>query len=190
MELDLDNLLKIKTKGRDDSQSNYQNFPYEPTPYEVLERLSSTGYIKKSDIIIDFGSGKGRVDFYLSYQLKCHMIGIEYDKRLYEMANINKETAKSSSRVRFININANDYEIDSNATGAYFFNPFSVNILEKIIIKLKEKKNFKLFFYYPSDKYIDLLNGCDFIKLVDKIDCVDLIANSNERECVLFYKII
>ena len=39
MELDLDNLLKVKTKGRDDSQSNYENFPYEPTPYAVFELI-------------------------------------------------------------------------------------------------------------------------------------------------------
>ncbi len=190
MELDLDNLLKIKTKGRDDSQSNYENFPYEPTPYAVLERLSSTGYIRKNDILIDFGSGKGRVDFYLAYQVKCQMIGIEYDKRLYEVAQMNKETAKSSSRVNFIKCNASDYEASLNTTGAYFFNPFSIDILKGIVIKLKNRKGFKLFFYYPSTKYIDFLRKCSFIKLIDKIDCTDLEATFDDRECVLYYEIV
>ena len=56
-ELDLDKFLNIKTSGRDDSISNYENFPYEATPYLVLERLSNSGYVTKKDQIIDFGSG-------------------------------------------------------------------------------------------------------------------------------------
>ena len=42
-----DKLLKIKTAGRDDSQSDQYRYPYEPTPYSVLERLGNTGYIRK-----------------------------------------------------------------------------------------------------------------------------------------------
>lgn len=35
-----DKLLKIKTSGRDDSNSDQYRYPYEPTPYCVLERLA------------------------------------------------------------------------------------------------------------------------------------------------------
>ena len=40
-ELQWDKLLKIKTTGRDDSHSDQYHFPYEPTPYCVLERLAN-----------------------------------------------------------------------------------------------------------------------------------------------------
>ena len=39
-ELQWDKLLKIKTSGRDDSHSDQFHYPYEPTPYCVLERLA------------------------------------------------------------------------------------------------------------------------------------------------------
>lgn len=42
-----DRLLHIKTTGRDDSHSDQYRFPYEPTPYPVLERLANAGYIRK-----------------------------------------------------------------------------------------------------------------------------------------------
>lgn len=59
-------LLNIKTAGRDDSQFDGEHHPYEPTPYAVLERLISTGYIGKRSTLIDYGSGKGRsVSFWL-----------------------------------------------------------------------------------------------------------------------------
>ena len=44
-----DKLLKIRTSGRDDSHSDQYRFPYEPTPYPVLERLAGSGYITKMD---------------------------------------------------------------------------------------------------------------------------------------------
>lgn len=42
-----DKLLHIHTMGRDDSRSDQYRYPYEPTPYSVLERLENTGYIRK-----------------------------------------------------------------------------------------------------------------------------------------------
>ena len=43
-----DKLLKIKTTGRDDSRAVQYRYPYEPTPYMVLERLANSGLIRKN----------------------------------------------------------------------------------------------------------------------------------------------
>ena len=79
-----DKLLHIKTMGRDDSQSDQYRYPYEPTPYSVLQRLANTGLIRKNNMLLDYGCGKGRVDFFLSYQTKCRCLGVEYDERIYK----------------------------------------------------------------------------------------------------------
>lgn len=42
----------------------------EPTPYCVLERLANSGLIRKKDVVLDYGCGKGRVDFFLYYPSK------------------------------------------------------------------------------------------------------------------------
>ena len=42
-----DKVLRIKTTGRDDSQANQYYYPYEPTPYSVLERLANLGFEKE-----------------------------------------------------------------------------------------------------------------------------------------------
>ncbi len=54
-----DKLLKIKTTGRDDSRSDRYRFPYEPTPYSVLERLARSRYLTKKDTLLDYGCGSG-----------------------------------------------------------------------------------------------------------------------------------
>lgn len=56
-----DRLLKIRTSGRDGTGSDRYKYPYEPTPYSVLERLGNSGEIGKKNTVLDYGCGKGRV---------------------------------------------------------------------------------------------------------------------------------
>ena len=86
-----DRLLRIKTAGRDDSSADQDRYPYEPTPYSVLERLAGSGWIRKGNILLDYGCGKGRVGLFMSCQTRCRSIGVEYDPRIYEKALVMKK---------------------------------------------------------------------------------------------------
>ncbi|MFQ9156653.1 MAG: hypothetical protein ACLR5B_03175 [Blautia sp.] len=68
----------IKTTGRDDIHSDQYRYPYEPTAYTVLERLATSGLIRKITQCWIDGTGKGRVCFFLSYQTRCkiHRCGV------------------------------------------------------------------------------------------------------------------
>ena len=61
-----DQLLRIETGGRDETNADQYHHPYEPTPYCVLERLAGSGLIGENDTVLDYGCGKGRVGFFLS----------------------------------------------------------------------------------------------------------------------------
>ena len=194
LEVELDRFLKIKTNGRDDSNSNFINYPYEATPYCVLHILANSEHIRKKDKLIDFGCGKGRVSFYLSYSRKVSMIGVEYDERLYNAALENKKRCISASKVEFIYSNASDYEIEDDVTGAYFFNPFSVEILKEVISNIKKSilesdREFKLFFYYPSKEYLQYLDSERDIVFVEDIECYDLFNEYDSREYIKVYRI-
>ena len=75
-EIRWDKLLKIRTTGRDDSKADQYRYPYEPTPYSVLERLANSGLIRKNNTLIDYGCGIGRVDYFMAFQTKWISIGI------------------------------------------------------------------------------------------------------------------
>ena len=189
-----DKLLRIRTSGRDDSRSDQYRYPYEPTPYSVLERLAFSGYIGKKNTLVDYGCGKGRVDFFLSYQTRCRSIGIEYDERIFETAADNQKTAVSAGRVKLVLQNAETYVVPETADRFYFFNPFSVEILRSVLERIKESyyehpREMLLFFYYPSDEYVSHLMTMDELTFLDEINCRDLFDGENSRERILVFQI-
>ena len=123
-----DKLLKIKTTGRDDSHADQYRYPYEPTPYSVLERLANSGLIGKNNTLLDYGTGKGRVCF-LSYQTRCRSIGVEYDERIFSGAEENRLHAVSGNRTAFEMQAAETYPVPVEVDRCYFFNRFSVELL-------------------------------------------------------------
>lgn len=192
-EIRWDKLLHIQTMGRDDSNSDQYRYPYEPTPYSVLERLANTGYIRKNNTLLDYGCGKGRVDFFLSYQTRCRSIGIEYDERIYQKAVENKDKAVSGGRTSMELANAEILAVPENADRMYFFNPFSVEILEKVMTRILESyyqnpRAIQLFFYYPSDEYISYLMTIDELMFVDEISCNDLFPGQDPRERIVIFE--
>lgn len=187
-----DKLLKIKTTGRDDSNSDQYRYPYEPTPYSVLERLANSGFIRKRDVVLDYGCGKGRVDFFLSYQTKANTIGIEYDERIYQSALENQKTAVSRAKAEFVLARAEAYEVPSEVNRYYFFNPFSVELLQKVMARIIESyyvkpRNQFLFFYYPSEEYISYLMTVDELEFYDEIACGDLFEGNDLRERIVIF---
>lgn len=194
MEATWDKLLKIKTSGRDDSNADQYRYPYEPTPYSVLERLANSGYIRKKNVLLDYGCGKGRVDFFLSYQTRCKTIGIEYDERIWKNAVSNQETAVSGKRTQFLMKNAEQYVVPEEVDQCYFFNPFSVEILRKVMARILESyyenpREMLLYFYYPSDEYISYLMTVPELEFYDEISCEDLFEGENARERVIVFQI-
>lgn len=187
-----DRLLQIKTTGRDESNADQYRYPYEPTPYCVLERLAKSGLIGKKDVVLDYGCGKGRVDFFLAYQTKAKTIGIEYDERIYRGALENQKAAVSRARTEFIMKKAEEYKVLPEVNRYYFFNPFSVELLRKVMARIIESYYEKprevfMFFYYPSEEYVSYLMTVDELEFYDEIACADLFKGNDLRERIVIF---
>ena len=190
----MDKLLQIKTTGRDESNADQYHHPYEPTPYCVLERLAASELISSEDVVLDYGCGKGRVDFFLSYRTKAQTIGIEYDTRIYQDALDNQKTALSRAKTSFVLTNAESYEVPAQVNRCYFFNPFSVEILHKVMARILESyyedpRELFLFFYYPADEYVACLMTVDELEFYDEIECADLFPGNDPRERILIFQL-
>ena len=134
-----DKLLQIRTIGRDDPNADAYHHPYEPTPYKVLERLVKSGFFCADDVVVDYGCGKGRVGFFLSYRTKAKTIGIEYDEHIYASALENRNSTICRFKPDFVLTRAEEYAVAADVSRCYFFNPFSVEILHKVMARILEK---------------------------------------------------
>ena len=186
-----DKLLQIQTTGRDETNADEYHHPYEPTPYSVLERLADSGFFGKDDVVLDYGCGKGRVGFFLSYRTKVKTIGIEYDDRIYKYALENQKATVSRVKPDFVLTRAEEYEVPPEVNRCYFFNPFSVEILHAVCARIIESwyehpREVFLFFYYPADEYISYLMTVDELEFYDEIECDDLFPGDARERIMIF----
>ena len=189
-----DKLLQIKTVGRDASGADEYHHPYEPTPYCVLERLAKSGFFGEGDRVLDYGCGKGRVGFFLSCQTMARSIGIEYDEHIYADALENRQSTVSRVKPDFLLTRAEEYGLPPEVNRCYFFNPFTVEILRKVMARILESwyetpREIFLFFYYPADAYISYLMTVEELEFYDEIECDDLFEGSDPRERILIFQL-
>ena len=189
--VDWERKLRIRTEGENFHVADGENFPYEPTPYSVLERLAKSGYLKRENTLVDYGCGKGRASFMLAHLTRCRVIGIDYNEELIRKANENK-LSSGMSGITFEHVRAEEYEING-ADSFFFFNPFSDRILKKVIDQIlwswyEDPRKMRLFFYYPTDEDVALLMTTEELMFTDEIDCSDLFDETNKRERILIFE--
>ena len=185
--------MQIRTAGRDAASEDAHRLPYEPTPYAVLEKLADSGWIGPDNLLVDMGCGKGRVSLFLSRVTGCRSIGVDFNPDMIAAAEENLASVKGSVRVSFAVGDAERYDPPADADRFYFFNPFSAEILRSALARIAGSwygapRRILLFFYYPSDEYIDLLNGSGALIPAGAIDCSDLFPG-DRRETILCFEL-
>ena len=189
-----DKLLQIKTIGRDETNADQYHHPYEPTPYSVLERLLQSDMVGPHNTLLDYGCGKGRVGCFLAYRNMVPTIGIEYDQRIYTQAIENQRKVISRIKPQFLLTRAEEYALPEAVDRCYFFNPFSVEILRKVMARILESyyaapREIFLFFYYPSDEFMAYLMTVEELDFYDEIECDDLFEGSDPRERIMIFQL-
>lgn len=164
-EQDYEKLLNIKTSGE---QKIFNDSPhynrYEPTSYSVLEILSKQYNFTAEDNIVDFGCGKGRLNFYINHFFDSTVTGIEMNTFFYKQAidnkrDYSKKHKKQSNKIKFLNCFAEEYNINPSDNKFYFFNPFSIQIFTKVIGNILisvegYERTVDIILYYPTYDYI------------------------------------
>ena len=189
-----DQRLRIETGGRDETNADQYHHPYEPTPYTVMERLADSGLIGRGDVVLDYGCGKGRAGFFLAYRTKAKAIGIEYDEHIYKAALENRKRAVSGAGADFVLTRAEEYAVPADVNRCYFFNPFSVEILRKVMARIMESwyaapREILLFFYFPSDEFISYLMTVEELEFYDEIECDDIFRGNAQRERIMIFEL-
>lgn len=190
-----DKLLQVKTgANRQEYNNSLHQHPYEPTDYHVLEILLDQYEFKDGDCMVDFGSGKGRLCFFIHYFHGVLAKGIEMDNMLYQEAIDNKKSyiKKDKKGVQFFHSLAETYAIDPQDNRFYFFNPFSVQIFMKVIHNIllsveASNRNIELILYYASADYTYYLEKNTDFRLRKEIKVPGLNEEDEYERLLIYY---
>ncbi|MEQ8154900.1 MAG: SAM-dependent methyltransferase [Clostridiaceae bacterium] len=198
-EQNYEKLLNIKTSGEQKifNESIHYN-RYEPTSYSALEILSEKYEFTADDSVVDFGCGKGRLNFYINHFFGSAVTGIEMNAFFYKEAIDNKREyfrkhKKRRDNINFLNIFAEKYNINPADNKFYFFNPFSIQIFIKVLGNIlisagEYQRTIDIILYYSSDEYIYYLKNNTPFELFKQIKLPDL-SDNDPRESFWVYRL-
>ena len=203
-----DRRLHIDTAGRDATTEDGHRYAYEPTPYCVLEKLIQSDWLMQDNVLLDYGCGKGRVGIFAAIRTGCRSIGVDFNERFIAAAQRNRDAAglqgqrdgssapaisafPAAPAADFVSAYAEVFEVPDNVDRCYFFNPFSVQLLQSVTERIIESycrapRRILLMFYYPSDSYMAYLMSRDELSFVDEIDCSDVFPGDGRERIVCF----
>ncbi|CAM4015958.1 SAM-dependent methyltransferase [Mesobacillus thioparans] len=195
-EQQFDRMLNVKTAGQQKGfMPSLHYHRYEPTPYRALELFFQEYVLSRNDRLVDFGCGKGRLNFYLNHHFNTNVTGIEMNEIFYFEALENKQDYLKKHRnradsIHFHCILAEEYEIRPDENKFYFFNPFTVQIMMKVVNNIlfsfeSKPREMDLILYFPSEDYIFYLESQTPFELVEEYKLPD--PNPNER--ILVYRL-
>jgi hypothetical protein len=152
--------LGIKTSGWIGWETFGKNpdcHDYEPLDYPLIENsLRSLSLNPEKDVLLDYGSGKGRIVCVGTLFPFKKVIGVELSKYLCEVAeeNVRKlRPKKRCSNVEIVNADATTFEVPTDVSVIYFFNPFSGNVLRQVVDQINKSidanpRKVTVFFFY------------------------------------------
>ncbi len=186
-------LLNIKT--REEQQGFHPSLHYhryEPTPYSALEELMENYELRDSDRIVDFGSGKGRLNFFFHYVSGASAVGVEMNEMLCQKALDNlKRYCKKTRKIEFFYGKAEEYPVDPRDNRFYFFNPFSVEIFRTVVNNLllsfeKSPREMELILYYPADDYVYFLEKYSPFELKLEVGLQNLVEHDPYERFLIY----
>ncbi len=141
------------------------NVECSPTNYIILKKVFPSLDIKDSDVLVDYGCGKGRVICFGSQFPFKKIYGIEISEKWARIAksNVNR---KQLDNVNVLNMNAIDFD-SSDCTVYYFFNPFGKKTFQyviKHIARTLEKNNRHIKIIYYNAKNRDVIEKETFLR--------------------------
>ncbi|MDX1701204.1 MAG: hypothetical protein R3250_11330 [Melioribacteraceae bacterium] len=197
-EFEYDRYLKIKTVGIHEVRNQLVHYNrYEATPFVALDALFEEYELKSTDVVVDFGCGKGRLPFYVNHYFNASATGVEMNGQLYMDALQNQSSYMEKRKsikgfIRFENGLAEDYIIEETDNCFYFFNPFSLqifmNVIDRILQSVEQKnRQVDVILYYPTTDYIQYLENSTVLDLLSEVRVPGLYAN-NENERFVIYR--
>ena len=112
------------------AEEGAQTPPFITTPDEVVERMLRLAGTGAGDVVIDLGSGDGRIVIAAAQKFGARGVGIELDGRLVEKSRENAREAGVAERVSFIEGDVLANDISQASVVTVYLLPFLIDKLQ------------------------------------------------------------
>lgn len=192
-----DRSLRIKTIGMREWRDHTVDYHrYEATPYRALDILFQHYKLDKTDQVVDFGCGRGRVAFYIHDRFQIPVTGVEVNDLTFEEALQNKTRYRRKAKhikapIRFEYGPAELYDVEADDNRFYFFNPFPAKTFQEVVGNImdsvaKNERSIDLILYYPMPNYKKFLQRKTPFRLLNKVR-IPKVNDSTEKFLIYRY---
>jgi predicted RNA methylase len=116
---------------------------YQPLPYFVIQRVLDRLALRQDDVLVDLGSGKGRVVCAAARHDLREVIGVEIVEELHTVAVENvRRLHGARTPVRLIAGSATDFDF-RDVTVVCFFNPFGGETMHRVLDRFESSLRLK-----------------------------------------------
>lgn len=136
-------LWGLDTKGPDfdhefDGSSDFVG--YVPSPWRVLRTLFPADSLRHDDVLLEYGSGKGRVVVWVVSRFRLQrVIAVDHNHDSLSVAQDNLENWRGQLRCRDVTFayqRAAEFEVPDDVTVVYFYNPFIGETFHRVLVHL------------------------------------------------------
>ena len=108
-----------------------------PTPERMIRRLLQLADTTKDDVVVDLGSGDGRIPIYAAKHFGAFGIGVELERNLVELSNKTAAAEGVAHRVRFVQQDLFEADISRASVIALYISPGVMERLRPRLLALK-----------------------------------------------------
>jgi SAM-dependent methyltransferase len=112
--------------------------PYVPTPQVVVDRMLDLAQVKRGDMLVDLGSGDGRMVITAAQKYGARGFGVDIDPRLVKLSNEAAGRAGVADRVKFLQQDLFNTDFhEANVLTLYLLPYVNMALRPKILAELK-----------------------------------------------------
>lgn len=147
---------------------------YTPIGAACFETVMRHVGASSDDVFLDYGSGKGRAILLAARHRFRKCIGVELSGELCDIARLNLSRSRSRLHCRDIEViesDATTFQIPSEVSVIFLFNPFVGQVLQRVIDQIRESlraspRELRIAYIYPADEVTNLFEPCDWLTKV------------------------
>jgi cyclopropane fatty-acyl-phospholipid synthase-like methyltransferase len=106
------------------------------TPQSVVDAMLELAHVTAADVVVDLGSGDGRIPITAAQKYGARGVGVEIDERLVRISNDAAIKAGVADRVAFLNEDLFDADLRAATVVTLFLMP---RVNERLVPKLRRE---------------------------------------------------